>query len=369
MFVISLNHKTSEAGFREKLAFDEIKRISFLNRLKDEGYTQVVYVSTCNRCEIYSVGKSSKVVSVWADMAGVDIDELKESLLFFDGKGAVNHLFHVAAGFDSMVLGEDEILRQIKDAYQFSKEKGFTDYELNTIFQAAISCSKKIKTKTKISKTAVSIASLAAKKIHGFKPGKKKVMIMGATGDTGNKVLLNLLSYGDCKIYATKHIHHIGNPNVESIPYSEIYDYINQMDVIVSATKSPHYTITAGKLKNIELDDKKRLFVDLAVPRDVDEDVVEFKGIDLITIDDFSAIAKENNVLKKKEKENGESIIEDELDTLLKDLTFHNNREGFELMKTTCKEDFEHFVYKFKDIASAEEFDSFMNVLNKMQEV
>ena len=369
MFVISLNHKTADTEFREKLSFDETAKLEFLHKLENLGLTQCVYLSTCNRCEIYGVGKAHKVVNTWSEMAGVDVDALKEHLLFFDGDGAVNHLFHVTAGFESMVLGEDEILRQIKDAYQFSKNNGYTDYELNTIFQAALRCAKKIKTKTKLSKTSVSIASLAATKIHNYKRGEKKVMIMGATGDTGNKVLLNLLSYGDCLIYATKHIHHINNPKVNSIPYSERYDYINQMDVVVSATRSSHYTITAGKLKSLGLEDKEQLFLDLAVPRDIDEDVENINGIKLISIDDFVTIAKENNNLKSKEKENGEAIIEEELDVLLKELTFHQNRNSFEKMKETLTEDFEHFVYKYRDVASSEEFESFINVLNRMQEV
>lgn len=369
MFVVSLNHKKANAQFREKLSFDEEKKLVFLKKLKEIGFEECIYLSTCNRCEVYGVGKASRVIAILAEMAGVDIDELKEQLLFFDGNGAVSHLFHVAAGFDSMVLGEDEILRQIKTAYKYSKDNGYTDYQLNTIFQAAIKCAKKIKTRTRLSKTSVSIASLAATKIHHYKPGMKKVMIMGATGDTGNKVMLNLLSYGDCQIYATKHIHHISNPNAMSIPYSDRYDYIKDMDVIVSATRGPHYTVIYGQLKNLQLDDKERLFVDLAVPRDMDEDIVNIKGSKLITIDDFTAIAKENNKLKSKEKESGESIIEDEMDSLIKELTFHDNREAFEDMKKTRKEDFEHFVYKFKDLATSEEFESFINVLNKMQEV
>ena len=107
----------------------------------------------------------------------------------------------------------------------------------------------------------------------------------------------------------------------------------------------------------------------MAVPRDIDEDVVNINGAQLISIDDFTAIAKENNRLKSKEKESGEAIIEDEMDCLLKELNFHNNREAFEAMKQSRKEDFEHFVYKFRDVASSEEFESFINVLNKMQEV
>ena len=365
--MVSLNYKKSVSEFRGRLAFENDKKLTLLTLLREAGINEAVYVSTCNRCEIYGVGKMSKCIKIWAQLAEVDVDELKEQLLFFDGEKAVEHLFHVTAGFDSMVLGEDEILRQIKDSYKYSFDNGFTDYELNMIFQAAIGCSKKIKTKTKLSKTSVSVASLAATKIHNFKRGEKKVMIMGVTGDTGNKVLLNLLSYGDCKIYATKHIHHISNPSVVAIPYAGRYDYIKDMDVIVSATRGPHYTLTYGKLKNLNLDDRARLFVDLAVPKDMDEDIENISGSQLISIDDFNSIAKENNKLKYTEKENGEAIIEEAINTLLKDLTFHIYRETYESINKAYEGTFEQFVYKFKSIANAKEFESFINVIGRMQ--
>ena len=368
MFVISLNYKRAKTEYREKLAFEDSNKLDFFQRLKSVGIEQSVYVSTCNRCELYGVGKIAKVFGIWAEMAGIDPEELKEQTFVFDGDRAANHLFHVTAGFDSMVLGEDEILRQIKTAYLFSKDNGYTDYELNTIFQGAICCAKKIKTKTRLSKTSTSIASLAATRIHNYKRGKKKVMIIGATGDTGNKVMLNLLSYGDCQIYTTKHISHINNTNVEIIPYADRYDYIGNMDVVVSATKSPHYTVTSGKLKN-SCGEKKHLFIDLAVPRDIDEDITNISGNQLIAIDDFEAIASENNRLKSKEKQNGEAIIESELNSLLKELIFHKNKERIEYLHNSFDNNFIKFVYKYRDIASSEEFESFINTIKKMQEV
>ncbi len=369
MFVISLNHKKSKTEYRERLSFDDSQILELLNKLKAVGINQGVYVCTCNRCELYGIGKAAKALGILAELACVDKDELKDQTLFFEGEGAINHLFHVTAGFDSMVLGEDEILRQIKNAYLYSKDNGYTDYELNTIFQGAICCAKKIKTKTKLSKTSTSIASLAATKIHNYKHGIKKVMIIGATGDTGNKVMLNLLSYGDCQIYTTKHISHINNSQVKIIPYADRYEYIGQMDVVVSATKSPHYTVTYGKLKNSAKEKDSRLFIDLAVPRDIDEDITSLSGNQLISIDDFEVIARENNSLKFQEKENGELILEDELNSLLKELIFHKNRESLERLSDIDENNLIKFVYKYRKIASSEEFKSFVNVINKMQEV
>lgn len=367
MFVVSVNHKTASTEFRQSFAFDEDKTKLFFRRLNEAGIEECVYVNTCNRCEVYGVGNVSKLLPVWAELAGASVEELKENVLFFDGNGAVNHLFHVAAGFESMVLGEDEILRQIKNAYFYSMEEGFTGFELNTIFQSAIACAKRIKTETKLSKSSVSVASLAATKIHNFAHDNKKVMIIGATGDTGNKVLKNLLSYGDCEIYVTKHIHQLNAANVITIPYEDRYKYINDMDVVVSATKSPHYTITYGKLVDNNWEERDRMFIDLAVPKDIDEDILKLGKIKLITIDDFEAIAKENNSIKLQEKESGEVIIEEEINDLLKDLIFHNNREKLKALKTSAPEvNFQQFLFKYKEIATAEEFSSFVNVVTQM---
>lgn len=366
MFVVSVNHKTASTEFRQSFAFDEDKTKLFFRRLSDAGIKEIVYVNTCNRCEVYGVGKASLVLQAWAELAGVEVEELKENVLFFDGNGAVSHLFHVTAGFESMVLGEDEILRQIKNAYLYSMEEGFTGFELNSIFQSAIACAKRIKTETKLSKSSVSVASLAATKIHNYSHKPKKVMIIGATGDTGSKVLKNLLSYGDSEIYVTRHIHQIDSKNVNTIPYEDRYKYINDMDVVVSATKSPHYTVTYGKLVDIQLAERDRLFIDLAVPKDIDEDILKIKGSQLITIDSFEAIAKENNSIKLKEKESGELIIEEEINDVLKDLIFHDNREKLKAVKSSPDEDFQHFLFKYKEIATAEEFSSFVNVVTQM---
>lgn len=366
MFVVSVNHKNTSTDFRQSFAFNEDKTKDFFRRLAEVGIKECVYVNTCNRCEVYGVGKATKLLPIWAELAGISVEELKQNVLFFDGNGAVNHLFHVAAGFESMVLGEDEILRQIKSAYFYSMEEGFTGFELNTVFQSAIACAKRIKTETKLSKSSVSVASLAATKIHNFARENKKVMIIGATGDTGNKVFKNLLSYGDCEIYVTKHIHQLSAANVTTIPYEDRYKYINEMDVVVSATKSPHYTITYGKLVDIHKEERERLFIDLAVPKDIDEDILKLGKSQLITIDDFEAIAKENNSIKLQEKESGEIIIEEEINDLLKDLIFHDNREKLKAFKNSPSEDFQHFLFKYKEIATAEEFSSFVNVVTQM---
>ena len=369
MFAISLNYKKATASFRQNLAFTQGEMAAFLISLKDAGLEECLYVSTCNRCEVYGVGNSRTALNILAEYGELEQHELTERALFYEGEGAVSHLFRVIAGLESMVLGEDEILGQMKEAYGFAKELDCTGYELNTIFQAAIRCAKKIKTETALSKTSVSIASLAATKCHHFMEGEKRVMILGATGDTGNKVMLNLLSYGDCKIFATKYHHHLDHPKVTVIPFEKRYEYINAMDVVISATKSPHYTVTYGKLNALPMHPKKRLFLDLAVPKDLDEDIVKIPNTTLLTIDDFQKIAKENNEKKQMEAHNGELLIEEEMDSLLKELQFHSFRREFQHMfqRKNKNMDLERFVYQYKDYATAEEFASFLHVLQQMK--
>ncbi len=371
MFVISLSYKTSSSDFRERLVLDEEKRLTLFSLLRENELREAVYVATCNRCEIYGVGNARKAAALWASLAQVDYERFKESLLYYEDANAIEHLFRVSAGLESMVLGEDEILRQVKESYAWSKQRGYTAYELNMIFQGAFCCAKKIKTETLLSKSAVSVASLAATKIHHFKKEKKKVLVIGASGDTGRKLIKNLFTYGDSEIYATKHQSHIDGSQLHVIPYEERYLYLDEMDVIVSATKGPHLTITYGKAKEVLKHKKERLFVDLAVPRDFDEDLEKIKDCQMISIDDFRQIAKENNKRKIREKLQGEMLLELEIDRLRKELLFREARTVLfpkELEQREKNSGIQSFVYQFKEAASAVEFEGFINVLKRIQE-
>lgn len=367
MFILSFNYKIADTKFREKLAFDDIMIEKFLESLKNSGIEECVYLSTCNRCEITGAGDYREAVRVLAEMAGMDVPQLREHILIFEGEKAIRHLFLVCSGLDSMVVGEDEILGQVRSAYNFSKECGFTGYELNTVFQAALSCAKRIKTETLLSKSAVSVATLAAYEVHRFRPGKKRVLITGGSGDTGNKVILNLLSYGDCEIAAATRLSHSRQKDVREIPYEERYRYAEQADVIISATKAPHYVFLASRLWN--LPEKERLFVDLAVPRDIDEDVVRIPGTRLLTMDDFEKTAAEHNKRKISEAQNAEEMIREDMDELLKTLQFHAFFPVFEKMRDKLSFDFSHFVFRFRDAADASELRSFLNVLKRMENI
>ena len=366
MFALSFSHKTSTAKDRACFGLDEEKTELLFKRLASFGIRQAVWLFTCNRVELYAVGDACQALEVLCGFAGKNADEVKSKVLIFEGKSAVRHLFRVTGGFESMVVGEDEILGQVKKAYFFSKDRGFTDYELNTVFQSAIKDAKRIKTETLLSKSSVSVASLAASYCKSFLPGKKTVLVIGASGDTGRTAVKNLLSYGtdEFEIYAAVRRNPFFEKGVLSVDYGRRYEYADKADIIISATKSPHFTVVKNEWQKKSRTEKPRLFVDLSAVHDIDPEMASLPDTKLITIDDFEKIARSNNEQKKNELPLAERILDSELDSLYKELSFHRffseRRE-----RLTNNPGFLGFLYKFRDTSTSDEFDSFLGVMER----
>lgn len=366
MFALSLNFKTADVPLRENFAFDEEKVRSLLSVLKSNSINECVYLSTCNRCELYGVGDVYFALKIFSDFAGISEENLKNHILIYDADHCVSHLFRVCCGFESMVVGEDEILGQVKKAFAFSQENNATAYELNTVFKAAITSAKKIKTQTLISKSSVSVATLAAAECHRFdsREKNKKVLMIGGSGEIGSKVLKDLLSYREFKIYATVREKHFTDNSLTVISYANRYNYVNDADIIISATKSPHFTIVSDKLKEHIKNDKPRLFIDLSVPRDIDENIRDIYDVRLMQIDDFENIAKRNSEIKECELKTAEDLMNEDMDILLKELSFHSLLPKMQNIKS---DEIKHFIYHFRDTASAKEFDCFARVFSQME--
>ncbi|MGN0522593.1 MAG: glutamyl-tRNA reductase, partial [Eubacterium sp.] len=339
------------------------KQINFLNALKKADIPEAVFLTTCNRTEVYGVGNVYEALDILSGYSKSDVG-IKNNVLIFDGENAIRHLFRVACGIESMVVGEDEILGQIKNAFAFSQKNGLTGYELNTVFKAAITSVKKIKTQTLISKSSVSVATLVAAKCRKF--SGKTVLMLGASGEIGGKVLKNLLSYGEFEIYATTREGHISNDNLTVISYAQRYDYTDKADIVISATKSPHFTIVSNKLKEHISASKPRLFIDLAVPRDIDGDIKHIPNITLMQIDDFNDIAKQNSEIKRCELKTAQDLMNEDIDTLLKELSFHS---VLPKIQSIADDKIKHFIYNFRDTANAKEFESFINVFSQMEDI
>ncbi len=363
MFCISLNYKKANIELRQRMSFPEEQLETLFMAMAKEGISYGVSLSTCNRCEFYGIGDSYKAIVVLAQLSQIDEEELKEVVFQYSNQSAIRHLFVVASGLDSMVKGEDEILGQVKRAYEYSLHHHLTNYELNEIFQGAITCAKKIKTDTQLSKTSLSVSTIAASLCHKWKDGEKTVLIIGGSGEIGTKTMKNLLSYHEFDIYSTSRTTKThSNDGIHYVSYEDRYSYIDQADIIISATKSPHFTVVYKKLLENLNTKKNRLLIDLAVPRDIDPKIAELGQAKLLTIDDFESIAKSNYELKQQEFSTAEEMIEVKLEELLKTMALH---DIMPIIRKGEDENFIKFVFEFRENASAEEFESFAKVIRK----
>ena len=327
--LLSISHKTAPLAIRELFAFTSEQQTELLKSLCQEAKAlESVVISTCNRTEIYTYDTKeeqqqklfSRIQRVVLEKAGaLKVEHITDYLRFYQGEKAVRHLFLVAAGLDSMVVGEDQILGQVKKAHDQAREAGTTGKYLNTLFRYAVTCAKRIKTDTELSKTSVSTATLAIKAAEEALGGLagKRIMVIGGTGEIGGIVLKNLYSMKGLSIYTTirnitlSHDAHLKSESSQVIDYKERYSYVDEMDVIISATSSPHYTLTYHKLRERIHTEKPRVFVDLAVPVDIEEAVTEIPRTFLYNMDDMEALAKANNQAKKQAaKEAGEILKE-----------------------------------------------------------
>ena len=387
--IISISHKIAPLHVREMFAFTKEQQEEMMRRMTDcLEVSECVVLSTCNRTEMYVYSESgsegvvfNRMEDVLLECAGAQEEEdIGNYLLFFHGKKAIQHLFEVAAGLDSMVIGEDQILGQVKEAHKQARAIGATGVYLNTFFRMAVTSAKKVKTDTDLSRTSVSTATLAikvAEEALGSLRGKK-VMIIGATGKIGGIVLMNMLSLNGPEVYVTTRSNKVistkhGQNNFLTIEYEDRYDYIDAMDVIISATSSPHYTLTCSRLRKCMRSNKPRVFVDLAVPMDIESRVSDIGGVAYYNIDDFTRIAKENNQKKLQEARAATGILEEYELQFEQWMVFQKSlpimakvRDNF--MKVTehkgVEKAFDHLFYWVRENNEPEDLEMFFRCLN-----
>ncbi len=370
MNCLSIDHKRADRELRSLFAFGREQRESLAAELSLRGAGSSVILCTCNRTELYFSGDfpcmSDAALECLAAAGQVSPEEIAGVVLSYTGTKAALHLFQVASGIASMIIGEDEILGQVKSAYQEAASSGRTDSEMNTIFQAAIACAKRIKTETALSKSSVSAATLAANEAAAFGESVR-VLVIGASGKIGSSVLKNLLSHKNITAAATfrSRSRNAVPEGAEMVEYSRRYEYISQADCVISATSSPHFTVTAAELRKWLNDGKDRLFIDLAVPADIDSSAAKLPGVKVMGIDHFRELAGRNNELKMTSAAQAEEIIAEELDELRKKLIF---REFLPRLEQTARAVGQlsptGLIYRLRDELDP---DSFRNVLRVLE--
>ncbi|MEK6539193.1 MAG: glutamyl-tRNA reductase [Deltaproteobacteria bacterium] len=332
LIIVGLSHKTAPVEIREKLSFPSQTIGEPLNRLcTSYGINEGVIISTCNRVEIFAVTQDIEK-GLWqlkrfmSDYHNIPMEGLDEHLYTYTSEDAARHIFRVASGLDSMVLGEPQIFGQVKDAYGYALQHRTAGVIINKLFHKAFSVAKRIRTETKIGSSAVSISYAAvelAKKIFGTLEGKS-VMLIGA-GEMAELAAKHLLSNGVQEIIVANRtyeraIEMAKGFNGTPIMFREFPHYLKRVDIVIASTAAPKYIIRPEQIDEVIKERKNRsmFFIDISVPRNVDPLINNIDNIYLYNVDDLQGVIEANLKERAKEAKAAEVIIDEEIENFYK---------------------------------------------------
>jgi glutamyl-tRNA reductase len=302
--ILGINHKTAPVALREKVAFTEDRLGAALLTLRQElGVAEALILSTCNRTEVYWTGTASgSQLSQWLERHHGDNLDLAASLYVHQESRAIEHTFSVASGLDSMVLGEVQILGQLKDAYRIAQESGSTGPILNKLFQAAFSAAKRVRTETRIGANAVSLASATvslARRVYEDLSAHN-VLLVGA-GDMNALTARHFTSAGVKRmVIANRTLEKAqalaAELNAHAVALTDLDKELADADIVISCTASPEPLIAKRAVEAAIRARRRRpiFMVDMAVPRDIDPTVAELEDVYLFSIDDLQQLVDEN---------------------------------------------------------------------------
>jgi glutamyl-tRNA reductase len=370
--VIGLNHKTADVDLREKLAFngpkleEGIRQIRALPEIRE-----TIIVSTCNRVEIYltvkDVAKAFEAVKdFFVRFFDIRKESLENALYLYDDMQAVRHIFRVSSSLDSMVVGEPQILGQLKDAFEFALERKTTGVLLNRLLKKSISVAKRIRTETKIAENAVSISFAAvelARKIFDDLP-EKSFMLLGA-GEMAELAAKHMMNNGVINIVIANRTYETGcnlakEFNGRAIKFDEYLDELAHMDILICSTGAQKYVLMKDQMQKVMKERKNRpmFLIDISVPRNIDPAINDLDNVYLYDVDDLKGVVDTNILERQKEAEKAEEIIEEEIETFKKWLSSLDSvpvvialREKAEAIK---KEEVEKLLNRLPEIGDKE---------------
>src|SRR5579883_2107370 len=301
LFVTGLNHRTAPVEVRERVAFDERIIPHALDGLKRRpGLLEGMILSTCNRVEITVTADEhadteAAVEHFLAESRAVERAWVSPYLYRHDGPDAIRHLFRVASSLDSMVVGEPQILGQLKTAYSLAKECGAISGVLDLVLTRAFNVAKRVRSETEIGQSAVSVSYAAvelAREIFGSLSGKR-VLIVGA-GKMSESAARHLRRAGVSEILVTNRTRSRAEAMAEEfggrvVDYEKFHDALAEVDIVIASSGAPHYIITKDEMKGVASKRRNRpmFLIDIAVPRNIEPAVNEIESIFLYDIDDL----------------------------------------------------------------------------------
>lgn len=370
--VVGLNHKTADVELREKLAFSGPKLEEGLRRIRDiQSIRETAIISTCNRVEIYlHVQNMEKAYAAIKDFLVEFFDIRRESLdtalYLHEDMAAVKHIFRVASSLDSMVVGEPQILGQLKDAFDFALEKKTTGVLLNRLLKKSISVAKRVRTETRIAENAVSISFAAvelAKKIFTDLAGKS-FMLLGA-GEMAELAAKHMMNNGVQDIIVANRTYERGCElsrefNGRAIRFEDFPAELVHTDIVICSTGAPTFVLLKEHMQKVMKERKQKpvFIIDISVPRNIDPGINDMDNVYLYDVDDLKGVVDTNISERQKEAAKAEAIVEDEIETFHKWLMTLDSvptvvalRERADAIR---KEELERFFNRFPSLGEKE---------------
>ena len=314
-YALGLSYKKADATIRGKFSLDTNAQSNLLAQAKEEGIESLIVTSTCNRTEIYGFANHPyELIKLLCDNSNGTVEEFREVAFIYKNQEAVNHMFRVGTGLDSQILGDFEIISQIKNAFNQSKALNLVNTFLDRLVNSVIQASKKIKNETEISSGATSVSFASVQYIirNVEDIGDKNILLFG-TGKIGRNTCENLVKHSKnghiTLVNRTKNKAEklAGKLNVIVKDYVNLQEELQQTDVLVVATGAKNPTIDKTLL-NLK---KPLLILDLSIPRNVNPDVEQIQGVTLIHLDYLSQITDDTLERRKQHIPAAEAIIED----------------------------------------------------------
>jgi glutamyl-tRNA reductase len=322
---LRVTFKNSPIHILEKFTFKDINN-AYKNLIDSTEIEECLILQTCNRVEIYGVGNNplpDKITELWASLINVPADEVRSNIIIEVGEDAIKHLANLTSGLDSLVIGEDQILGQVKRSLEFARKNGFSGPNLNVLFDRTIKIGSKVRTATGINKGSVSVGSMAVNLASEyFDDINEKVILLIGSGE-GASLIAKSLKQRNIKFFISSRTFDRAKSFSDTvggvpIPFEEALQKLNEnIDMVFISTIAPYYLLTYERMADIMQNRKKGLMIfDLSNPRTVEDKIAELNKIKLVNIDQISEIVEKNVKKRKKEIQFAEGIIEEEINLI-----------------------------------------------------
>jgi glutamyl-tRNA reductase len=324
--VVGLNHRTAPVETRERVAVSTGHFGELLSALSGmDGVAEGFVLSTCNRTELYAAlwngyHASEAMARLLADFGRMPLPAVAPHLYIREDGDAVRHLLRVASSIDSMVVGESEILAQVKDAHDVATEAGTVGGALDRLIHEALRVGKRVRTDTEIGQGAISVASVAVDLARSIFDdlSRTTVLVLGA-GDTSEKAVRHLVEHGVRSVVVSNRTYQRAVElaegfSGEAITFDSLAERFPSADIVIASTSAPHAVVTVDMVQQAMHRRRHRplFLIDIAVPRDVDARVEQIEGVFLYNIDHLESVVAENQALRQREVERAEAIVQEE---------------------------------------------------------